>query len=275
VRDATIAASSRLQESVAVSGDRTRWVLLNASPDVARQIEAFPALHPTVTRSTPIAAIVLTNGDLDHCLGLLMLREAQPLVVYATEAVRDSFVENPFARTLQRFSGQLDWRVLSLGAEVPLAETSLLLTALPAPGKPPLHREGRVAAQAADNVGLRIRDAAGGALLAYFPGVGRLTETVRAALEGVACVFFDGTFWSSDELRALGVAARPAEGMGHLPIGGPTGSLAGLADVGAGRRVYIHLNNTNPVLRDDSPERAAVSAAGWEVARDGAELDVP
>jgi pyrroloquinoline quinone biosynthesis protein B len=274
VREGRIAAEPRLQESVAVSGDGMRWVMLNASPDVAQQINAFPPLHPRATRSTPIAAIVLTNGDLDHCLGLLMLREAQPLVVYATAAVRDAFVENPFARTLDRFPGQLDWRPLPLGEGVPLAETGLLVTAVPAPGKPPLHREGRVPAHAEDNVGLRIREPGTGGLLAYCSGVARLTPTVNEALRDAACVFFDGTFWASDELRALGIAARPAEAMGHVPIGGADGSLAALAGLRAHRRVYIHLNNTNPVLRHDAPERAAVTAAGWEVAYDGLELEV-
>jgi pyrroloquinoline quinone biosynthesis protein B len=274
VREGSIRAEPRLQESLAVSADGASWVLLNASPDVARQCAAFPALHPRAVRDTPIAAIVLTNGDLDHCLGLLVLREAQPLVVYATAAVREGFVENPIARTLARFPGQVEWRALDLGATVRLADTGLSVTALDAPGKPPLHREGRVAPQPEDNIGLRVREDATGRVLAYFPGVARLTHTVLEALGAADCVFFDGTFWANDELRALGIAARPADAMGHMPIGGPTGSLASLARLRAARRVYIHLNNTNPVLREDAPERAAVLAAGWEIARDGLEIEL-
>ena len=271
LREGRLAAEPRTQESIAVSADGARWVLLNCSPDVARQIEAFPPLRPRRLRDTPIAAIVLTNGDLDHCLGLLVLREAQRLVVYATAAVRDAFLENPFARTLERFPGQVEWRAPSPGVESPLADTGLRITAVPAPGKPPLHREGRAEPVAEDNVGLLIRDPAG-ASLAYFPGVARLTDAVARVLADADCVFFDGTFWAGDEMGALGIGGRPAEAMGHLPVGGPAGSLAALASLRAPRRVYIHVNNTNPMLREDGPEHAAVLAADWEVASDGLDL---
>jgi pyrroloquinoline quinone biosynthesis protein B len=272
VREGRLAVEPRTQESIAVSADGVRWVLLNCSPDVAQQVEAFAPLRPRALRDTPIAAIVLTNGDLDHCLGLLVLREAQRLVVHATDAVRDAFVENPFARTLERFPGQVEWRAPALGVESPLADTGLRLTAVPAPGKPPLHREGRADPVAEDNVGLVVRDPEARVSLAYFPGVARLTDVVVRALDAADCVFFDGTFWAGDELRALGIGGRPAEAMGHLPVGGPAGSLAALASLRAPRRVYIHVNNTNPMLREDGPERAAVGAAGWEVASDGLEL---
>jgi len=254
-----------------VSADGERWLLLNASPDVRQQIDAFPALHPRAVRDTPIAAIVLTNGDLDHCLGLLSLRESEPLAVWATEPVRRGFVEhNAVSRTLERFPGQVVWMPLVPGGEASLPG-GLVLEAVAAPGRPPLHLLGRVEPSEEDNVGLRVRDRRSGASLAYFPGVARLTPPVVAALRGADCCFFDGTFWSSDELIALGIGARRAEQMGHLPVGGPDGSLAALADV-AGRRVYIHVNNTNPLLREDSAAHAAVRVSGWEVAYDGLEL---
>jgi pyrroloquinoline quinone biosynthesis protein B len=157
------------------------------------------------------------------------------------------------------------------GCRVAARGHRLRITAVPAPGKPPLHREGRAEPVAEDNVGLLIRDPAG-ASLAYFPGVARLTDAVARVLADADCVFFDGTFWAGDEMGALGIGGRPAEAMGHLPVGGPAGSLAALASLRAPRRVYIHVNNTNPMLREDGPEHAAVLAADWEVASDGLDL---
>ena len=278
VRAGTIAARARTQESVAVSVDGERWVLLNASPEIRSQIESFSALHPRAPRHSPIAAVVLTNGDLDHCLGLLSLRESHPLLVYATESTRRGFTEeNVFYRTLERFPDQVVWRALKPGGEDILVDrddetTDLGVQAVAVPGKPPLHLEGRVAPALDDNIGLRIRDMRSGRVLAYFSGVGRVTPELRRALEGASCVFLDGTFWSSDELPALAGGTRRAEDMAHWPLGGPDGSLAALTGVTAPRRILIHVNNTNPILREDSPERAVVTAAGWEVAHDGMEI---
>lgn len=280
VRTGTVAARPRMQESVAVSADGAAWFLLNASPDVRQQIESFPALHPRALRGSPVRGVLLTNGDLDHCLGLLCLREWTPLVVYATERVREGFVEeNAFARTLQRAPGQVVWRTLEPGREEELtdadgAPSGLAVEPVPVPGKVPLHFEGRREPHPEDNVALRIREAATGRRLAYCPGVGALGPAVDRALAGADAVFFDGTFWASDELIALGVGSRSAEAMAHVPVGGPRGSLRGLAACPASRRVYIHVNNTNPLLREDSPERAAVEAAGWSVAYDGMEVEL-
>jgi len=273
VRTGAIRATPRTEDALAVSADGEAWYLLNASGDVRRQLESCPRLHPRAPRHTPLAGIVLTNGDVDHVAGLLALRESQPLVVHATACVRRGFTEtNALARTLDRFPGQTTWRALPLGREVPLGDAGLGVTAIPAPGKLPIHLAGRVAPDIEENVGLRVRDARTGGVLAYFPGVGALTADVRAALAEADAVFFDGTFWASDELVALGLGGRRAEDMAHLPVGGPAGSLALLAGLHASRRLYTHVNNTNPLLRDDSPERARVAAAGWEVTRDGMEL---
>jgi pyrroloquinoline quinone biosynthesis protein B len=278
VRAGTVAALPRTQESVAVSADGDDWILLNASPEIRAQIESFPALHPRALRHSPIAALVLTNGDLDHCLGLLSLRESYPLVVYATESTRRGFTaDNVLYRTLERFADHVTWRALAPGREDVLADrdgrpSGLTVQAVTLPGKPPLHLEGRAEPSLEDNVGLRIRDTRSGRVLAYFSGVGRITPGVRRALDDASCVFLDGTFWSSDELPALAVGTRRAEDMAHWPLGGPEGSLAALHGLPAPRRSLIHVNNTNPILRDDSPERAAVVAAGWEVAHDGMEV---
>lgn len=278
VRAGTLAARPRTQESVAVSADGEHWFLLNASPEIRQQIEAFRPLHPRGPRHSPIEGVVLTNGDLDHCLGLLSLRESHPLVVYATERVRRGFTEgNVLYRTLERFPGQVSWRPLKLGREEELGlaggrPSGLTVEALALPGKLPIHLEGRLAPDPEDNVGLRVRETASGRLLAYLPAVGAPSPGLPAALDGADCVFFDGTFWSSDELPRQGLGDKRAEAMAHWPIGGEGGSLAALRGLPAARRIYIHVNNTNPVLREDSAERAAVTAAGWEVAADGLEL---
>jgi pyrroloquinoline quinone biosynthesis protein B len=263
---------------VAVSTDGAAWALLNCSPEIRQQIEAFPGLHPRGPRHSPIAAILFTNGDLDHTLGLLSLRESHPLIVYATEPVRRGFIEgNVLYKTLERFPGQVTWRPLKAGREEAIVdaagkEIGLTVEAVAIPGKPPVHLESLAPPDPEDNVGLRIRERATGQTLVYLSGVGGVTESVRRAMSGASAVFFDGTFWSSDELPALGLGTKRAEEMAHLPVGGPGGSLAQLADLSAARRVYIHINNTNPMLREDSPERAAVVAAGWEIAEDGMEV---
>lgn len=282
LRDGTLKAVARTQESAAVSADGTGWFLLNCSPEIRQQIESFEGLHPRAARHSPVRAIVLTNGDLDHVLGLLSLRESHPLVIYATESVRDGFTEgNGLYRTLQRFPEQVTWRVLKLGREDALAgidgqPSGLAIEPVAVPGKPPIHLEnrpgGRTATEPEDNVGLRIRETATGRRLAYFPAAGGVTPAVREALADADAVFFDGTFWSSDELPAQGLGTKRAADMAHLPVGGPDGSLAALRGLRASRRILIHLNNTNPVLREDAPERKEAEAAGWTIAGDGMEV---
>ena len=270
-RAGTLGAEPRTQESLAVSADGERWLLLNASPEIRGQIEGCAPLHPRAPRHSPISAIVLTNGDLDHCLGLLSLRESHPITVYATEEVRGGFTDgNVLYRTLERFSGQVTWRRLIPGRKIEI--DGLEVEAVPAPGKPPVHLERSTAPSPGQNIGLLIRDARTKGCLAYFSAAGGVTPVMLAAMDGASCVFFDGTFWSSEELITLGLGTKRAEEMAHLPVGGPGGSLARMAEVRAGRRVYIHINNTNPMLREDSDERREVDAAGWEIAGDAMEV---
>jgi pyrroloquinoline quinone biosynthesis protein B len=280
VRSGRIRALPRTQESVAVSADGEAWFLLNASPEIRQQIESFDKLHPRSLRHTPIHGIVLTNGDLDHTLGLLSLRESQPLALYSTSRIHDGFSRgNVLYRTLQRFEGQVTLHALELGAAeqaLPLlsgAPSGLGLRAFAAPGKPALHLD-QGSPQPHDNIGVVIRDERSGKRLAYIAAVGASSAEVTAAASAADVVFFDGTFWSSDELIALGASSRRAEEMAHWPIGGPQGSLQFLGGLSAARRIYIHINNTNPMLREDSAERAQVHAAGVEVAFDGMELEL-
>ncbi len=257
---------------MALSPDGNSWFLLNVSPEVRAQLESFPSLWPRDRRHSPVAGLLLTNGDLDHCLGLLSLRESFPLVVYATESVRDGFTRgNVLYRTLERFADQVTWRTLAIGQEQELGDTPLTVTAVATPGKLPLHLEGLRAPSPDDNVGLVIRDTRTNRSLAYFSGVAGPSPALVRAVTDADLLFFDGTFWSSDELIALGLGTRRAEEMAHWPVGGPDGSLPFLSRLRA-RRVLIHVNNTNPVLREGSSERRAVESAGLEVAADGLEI---
>jgi pyrroloquinoline quinone biosynthesis protein B len=279
VRSGSLRAKARTQESVAVSSDGQAWFLLNASPEIRSQIESFPALHPQRLRHTPIAGIVITSGDLDHCLGLLSLRESQPLVVYATERVQQSFAsDNRLYRTLERFAGQVTWKFLRVDEEVTLTsvdgvDVGLRLTPHAVPGQPPLHVSG-VAHHVEDNVALRIVDRSTGGVLTYASSVRSYSPSLERAAQGAGAVFFDGTFYSSEELMTLGASDRRAEDMAHWPIGGAEGSLHFLRGLDVARRIYIHINNSNPILIEDSPERERVQAEGVEVAEDGLELSL-
>jgi pyrroloquinoline quinone biosynthesis protein B len=277
VRAGSIRARARTQESVAVSADGAAWFVLNTSPEIRQQLESSPALHPRAPRHSPVEGVVLTNGDLDHCLGLLSLRESYPLAVYASEPVFRGFSsDNVLYRTLQRFPEQVTWHRLTEGQEIPLLAggkpSGLAMTPFAVSGKLPLHLEGLSAPHPEDNVGLVIHETSTGKKLAYVPACGGPSPRLDHALAGADCVFFDGTFWSSDELVVLGIGTRRAEDMAHWPIGGRQGSLAMLSRLASPRRIFIHVNNTNPMLREDSPEYRAVRDAGAEVAFDGMQV---
>jgi pyrroloquinoline quinone biosynthesis protein B len=267
----------RTQDSLALEAAPGVWFLINASPDVHRQIQQSPELEPRSGRATPIHGVVLTNGDLDHTLGLFSLRESTPLALYATDGVRRGLVEgNTLFRTLQRFPEQSAWQRLALDEATELLgpggrPTGVTITPVALPGKVPKHLEGMSEPSPEDNVGLWIRDARTGKLAVVATAAGAAGDYV-ARMDGADVCFFDGTFWTSDELPRLGLGTARAEDMAHLPIGGPTGSLAALAGVRAGRKVFTHINNTNPILVEGSAERRTVEAAGWEVATDGLEV---
>jgi pyrroloquinoline quinone biosynthesis protein B len=281
VRSGSPRVSARTEDSLAVSADGDSWFLVNASPSIHAQIAAFDALWPSRShgspRRSPISGIVLTNGDLDHCLGLFSLRESTPLVVYATDRVFQTLMErNAIARTLQRFEGQLTHRRLELGVEIPLMLPSgvgsgLFVLARPTEGKLPIHLDGLVPPDPEDSIGLWLRESGSASSVAYVSAAASL-DGLRPALDEASLVFFDGTFWREDELIALGLGTSRARDMAHMPIGGERGSLAALADLGAPRKIFIHINNTNPILDAASPERRAVEQAGWEVATDGLEV---
>jgi pyrroloquinoline quinone biosynthesis protein B len=268
----------RSQDCVAVTGDGQRWFLLNASPDIASQIEQTPALWPRGRRHSPIAGVILTNGDLDHCLGLLSLREWTPYSLYATPpTLAGIFERNAMFRTLDRQRPHAIQRPLALDQTTPLLDArgddcGLTVRAFAAAGKPPLHLEAMIGDDPALNVGLEIVEPQTGARLVHVPGAGAI-EGIEDALERADCLLFDGTFWSDDELQRLAGTERSAREMAHLPIGGDGGSLERLSQLKIRRAIYTHINNSNPILRDGSSERAAVEARGLEIAVDGMEIE--
>jgi pyrroloquinoline quinone biosynthesis protein B len=255
---------------LAFTADGQGWHLINASPDIHRQIQDSPVLHPRAARHSPIRSVILTNGDLDHVLGLFSLRESWPLVLYATSAVRRGLEDrNAMMRTLHRFASQVTWRPLELNREMAMGD-GLFIEARAARGKVPVHLEGLSPSSPEDNVSLWIREAATGKRAAYV-GATSAADGLQD-LRDVDCVFFDGTFWSSDELQKLGLSKARAEDMAHVPIGGDGGSLVRLAHVARAHRIYTHINNSNPILVEGSPEELAVRAAGWQIAFDGMEV---
>jgi pyrroloquinoline quinone biosynthesis protein B len=266
----------RTQSSVAVSADSRTWFLLNVSPDVRQQIVAFPALGASAgnRRGTAIAGCILTDAELDHTLGLLMLREGEAFNIYCTSAVRRCLDEDfPIARILAQYARHR-WHAFAADSEQELVDadgrpSGLRFRSFELPGHFP-----RYAAHDRDNVngsvvGLMVDDVRTGKRLVYAPGVAGPSESLDRAASEASCVLLDGTFWTDDELTCLGITERTAREMGHWPVGGTDGSLAWFGRAPAAHRIYVHINNTNPMLRRGSPERTLVENAGIRVGTDG------
>ncbi|MFC0406865.1 pyrroloquinoline quinone biosynthesis protein PqqB [Roseomonas elaeocarpi] len=274
------AALPRHQASIAVSADNRSWYVLNASPDLRQQIAENRCLHPREgLRSTPISGVLLTGGEVDTVTGLLTLRERQPLRLLATAEVHALLDANPIFEALNRDT--VPREVVPLHSWFPLrdadgGETGLSAMLFPVPGKVPLYMEpaadGTLALDAEDGgtVGVAISD--GRERMFYIPGCAAMTPALSERLRNARLVLFDGTLWRDDEMIRAGLGPKTGQRMGHISAEGPAGSLRAFAELGVARKVFIHINNSNPVLLDDSPERAAALAAGWEVAHDGMEL---
>lgn len=269
----------RSQASVAVTADGSQWVLLNAAPDLRQQINDTPELHPAADggpRNSPIKAVVLTNGDVDAVAGLLCLREGQPFTVYGTERVLDVLAANSIFDVLD---ANVVKRVpMAYGrpfaVEGPSGPVGLTIEAFGVPGKIPLYlEEARAGAglgtQEGDTAGLKVTATATGKHFFFIPGCAKLDDALRARLKGAKLLFFDGTLYTNDEMIAQGLLNKTGDRIGHMNMSGSAGSIAQLAPLDIGRKIFIHINNSNPVLREDSPERAAVEDAGWEVSFDG------
>lgn len=271
----------RSQIQVAITTDDQHWFLLNASPDLRTQIEATPELHPRSLRDTPIEGVVLTTGDLDQVLGLLLMRELQPIRIHATDAVRLIVQrENAFFNMLAQHDGQSRWMRIDAthsftlkanGSPALECQPVSLGSGFPAYVPPPLVQE---LPRSEAVLGLVIQQAGSQRRLGYFPACGKITPEMIALLEECDVVLFDGTFWDDNELKRAEPSARTARQMGHVPLGGGDGSLAMLALLRRPRKILLHINNTNPILDRDSDEHRQVIESGWEIAEDGWDIQL-
>ncbi len=264
------------QSSLAVSVDGERWALLNASPDLRAQIMARPQLQPRDPethglRNSPIASVLLTNGDIDHIAGLLTLREGHEFDLFATAAIADVLNANPIFEALDR--GRVARATVAFDRPFDLLP-GLSAELFAVPGKVPLFMEESDDPQTdmlgEQTAGVLLR--AGGKAVHYIPGCAAMTPELADRLRGAEVVLFDGTVYHDDEMVRAGVGRKTGRRMGHMAMAGPRGSLAAFAELGVGRKVYVHINNTNPVWRGTGAERRAVEAAGWEIAHDGMEV---
>jgi len=272
----------RTQASLAVSGDGARWVLLNASPDLPAQIAASPCLQPATNgpaRDSPIKAVVISGGDVDCIAGLLSLREGQKFTLYVDNFVRRILDENRIFGVLNR--DVVRFHALPVEQDVALMDADgvalgLDIKAFYVPGKIPLYEEHSddIAQLRADNtvVGLSVSD--GRRKIFYVPGCGAVTDSLRAKMTPDDVLFFDGTLWQDDEMIRAGTGQKTGKRMGHISVSGPHGSLAAFAGVALARKIFVHINNTNPILLNDSEEAAMVRQAGWDIGFDGLEIEL-
>jgi pyrroloquinoline quinone biosynthesis protein B len=256
-----------------VRGDDGPWFLVNASPDLREQLEALADPVRDDVRAAPVAGVLLTDAEIDHTAGLLLLRESvTPVRVYGEPGIERALRQGyPVLSMLERYCG-LEWQTLQPGQAHPLEGSTLTVEPFDVGGDAPRYLEGTGMELGAS--GLVFRDGSGGGVVTYAPGLARLDEDVLARFAASDLVLVDGTFWRDDELALLGISARTAGDMGHVPLSGPGGTLEALARLERPRKALVHINNTNPILLEDSPERAAVVRAGVEVAYDGLEVEL-
>ncbi|MGC9271685.1 pyrroloquinoline quinone biosynthesis protein PqqB [Acidiphilium sp.] len=275
------AARPRTQAALAVSANGTDYVIINASPDLRQQILATPALHPrTPPRDSPIAAVVLTGGDVDFTAGLLTLREHQPFALYAGVRIHGLLDANPMFRVLA--ADQVPRRRLEPDRPTALTDAAgrdlgITIEAFAVPGKIALYAEDTASpdlgSAAGDTLGLKITGADGAGFF-YIPACAAVPETLVRRLRNAPLLLFDGTLWHDNEMIDAGLLAKTGARMGHISVSGPDGTLASLAGASIGRKIFVHVNNSNPMILEDSPEREQAERAGWIVAHDGMELSL-
>ena len=286
LRAGTFHGKARTQTQLAISADSDRWFLLGASPDLRTQIESTPELRPrtakNVTRDSQIFGAVLLNADIDHVLGLLLLRELQPLRVYATKSVRRILSkDNSMFAMLQRVPNQVSWIEFAPGSSFTLADpegedSGLRCRTLPLGTHFPAYVSAPRRSQLSpleSSLGAII-ESPSGKRLAFMPAIPRLDAKLIKQLESCDVILIDGTFWSADELIRMQGSIQSAWDMGHVPVSSSEGSLAKLAHLKHPRKIYVHVNNTNPMLNEDSPEYRQVRDAGWEIAEDGWQFEL-
>lgn len=255
------------QSSIAVSADGRQWAVLNASPDIRTQLAATPALHPSGAREMPLRSVLVTNGDIDHVAGLLTLRESQPFDLFATAAIHDALAANPMMTAVR--ADLVPRRVVALDQTVELAP-GLTATLFAVPGKVPLYQEAGTVATGLigeTTVGVELR--AGGRRALYVPGCAEMPDWLKDRIEGADALLFDGTLWHDDEMIRAGLGQKTGRRMGHMAA---VDTIPSLADVRLGQRVFVHINNSNPLTDPASPQSAEAQAAGWRIGRDGMEI---
>lgn len=276
VRDGTLNGKARTQTQVAICRDSGAWFLLNASPDLRTQIEATPVLHPrNHGRNSPLGGVLLTSGDIDQVAGLLSLRELQPLRIYCTPSIRSILHrDNSMFAMLNRVPGQVSWAEISSDSSFCLQGergAGINCSVFPLGNRFPAYVSHDRALELKREEALLgvIAESASGRRLAYMPAVPAMDESLLKRLEETDLLLFDGTFWSDDELVRVQGGGSTAREMGHIPVSGVEGSLRKLAALRRPRKIFVHVNNTNPMLDESGPEYAEVRSAGWEVAEDG------
>ena len=283
LRASNFHGSPRTQAQLAVREPGRPWCLINASPDLRAQILSDPDLAPqSAPRHSPIAAVVLTGADVDQVMGLLHLREFQPLKICATPTVQDILREdNSLFNALQQSPPQSEWLTLTLGKSLALqspdgTDLRIQVTAMPIDASAPFHsRRSFSTPPAAKDAQIALEiESLNATKVTCVPSLPRIEESWLAEWNQCDAILIDGTFWSDDELVRTRGGGKFARGMGHLPISGPGGTLEHLAKIARPRKIYYHINNTNPILDEDSPEHRAVREAGWEIAYDGMVLDL-
>jgi pyrroloquinoline quinone biosynthesis protein B len=283
LRAGTFQGQARTQTQVAITADNQRWFLLNASPDLRLQIEATPSLHPRCgQRDSPISGVVLISADVDQIAGLLSLRELQPFHIYSTPSLRRILQEdNSIFRMLNRVPNQVSWQEITPGRRFSLLDTAGVDSGICCePFSLGTHYPAYISARPSANLkpeeislGLML-ESSSGKKLAYLPAVPALDQTLLRRLDSADLILFDGTFWSDDELIKVQGSGATAREMGHVPVSGPDGSLRKLAGLRRPRKVFIHINNTNPMLDESGPQYREVCDAGWEIAQDKSTLDL-
>jgi pyrroloquinoline quinone biosynthesis protein B len=277
IRQQQMNGTARTQSSITVSTDNRNWLLFNVSPDIRTQLEAFPAIQPQQgIRDTGIKAILLIDSQIDHTTGLLMLREGKPLDIYCTDMVKDDLTTGfPVFNMLSHYC-TVNHHALPIDGSsftIPgINDIRIYSQALKS--KAPPYSPHRYDPHDGDNVGVIIEQISTGKKVFYSPGLGEIEPHVMAAMQAADCVMVDGTFWTDDEMVTQGISHKRAREIGHLPQSGAGGMIEVLNSIGEKRKVLIHINNTNPILDEDSAERAILTAAGIEVAFDGLEIDL-
>ena len=277
LRQGQLNGKARTQSSIAISTDNRNWLLFNTSPDIRAQLEAFPAIQPKEgIRDTGIRAILLIDSQIDHTTGMLMLREGKPLEVYCTEMVRQDLTTGFPLFTMLKDYCTVNHHPIACD-ETPFTIPGIddiRIYAHALKSKAPPYSPHRHDPHEGDNIGVIIEQISTGKSLYYSPGLGEIEPHVMAAMQRVDCLMVDGTFWTDDEMVRQGISHKHAREIGHLPQSGSGGMIEVLNGVTQARKILIHINNTNPILDEDSPERKILDAAGIEVAYDGLEIDL-